>query len=192
MARRATLSLADLVVLSMLAERAMHGYELWAELLRRHVWKWAEISRPQVYYSLKKLESAGHVEPYASPQGGPAGAADPSLGPERRTLSPTPQGRRALADALARAEWATQRPPSPFLTWMALSWQARPRDFTAQLERRRKFLAAQLDEDRAALDAVIAETSASSDAAMMVRLGLRQFETELAWLDDVAKRHRPG
>jgi hypothetical protein len=53
-------------------------------------------------------------------------------------------------------------------------------------------LRAQLEEDRAALDAVIGETSPSSDAAMIVRLGLRQFETELAWLDDVAKRHRPG
>ena len=184
MARRASLSLADLVVLSLLAEQAMHGYELWAELLRRHVWKWAAISRPQVYYSLKKLEAAGHVEP--------SGASDPSLGPERRTLAPTPQGRRALSDALARAEWSTQRPPSPFLTWMVLSWQARPRDFAAQIERRQKFLRAQLEEDRAALDAVIGETSASSDAAMIVRLGLRQFETELAWLDDVAKRHRPG
>jgi DNA-binding PadR family transcriptional regulator len=183
-ARRASLSLADLVVLSMLAERPTHGHELWTELLRRHVWKWAEISRPQVYYSLKKLERAGHVEP--------AGADDPSLGPERRTFAPTPQGRRALADALARAEWSTQRPPSPFLTWMVLSWQARPRDFAAQVERRQRFLREQLEEDRAALDAVIAETSPSSDAAMIVRLGLRQFETELAWLDDVAKRHRPG
>jgi DNA-binding PadR family transcriptional regulator len=184
MARSSTLSLADVVVLSMLAERAMHGYELWAELLRRHVWKWAAISRPQVYYSLKKLEDAGYVAP--------ADAADASLGPERRTLVPTPEGRRALSDALARADWATQRPPSPFLTWMVLSWQACPRDFVAQLERRRTFLAAQLEEDRAALDAVIAETSPSSDAAMIVRLGLRQFETELAWLDDVAKRQRPG
>src|SRR3954471_9685561 len=108
--RAAALSVADLVVLSMLAERPMHGYELWAELLRRHVWKWAAISRPQVYYSLKKLESAGHIEP--------SGQDDASLGPERRTLVPTPQGRRALSDALARAEWSTQRPPSPFLTWM--------------------------------------------------------------------------
>jgi DNA-binding PadR family transcriptional regulator len=184
MARRPTLSLADLVVLSMLAERPMHGYELWAELQRRQVWKWAEISRPQVYYSLKKLEGAAHIEP--------SGSDDSSLGPERRTLAPTPQGRRALADALARAEWATERPPSPFLTWMVLSWQARPRDFAAQIERRQRFLRAQLEEDRAALEAVIAETSASSDAAMIVRLGLRQFETELAWLDEVAKRHRPG
>lgn len=184
MARGATLSLPDLVVLSLLAERPIHGHELWVELTRRQVPKWAAISRPQVYYSLNKLETAGHIEAI--------GDSDPTLGPERRTLAPTPSGRRALSDALARSEWATQRPPSPFVTWMVLSWQARPRDFIAQIERRRHFLLAQLDEDRAALDAVIAETSASSDAAMIVRLGIRQFETELAWLDDVQQRQRPG
>src|SRR5262245_6038412 len=122
----------------MLAERPMHGYELWAELLRRHVWKWAAISRPQVYYSLKKLAEADCLRA--------SGEADASLGPERATYAPTPAGRRALADGLARSEWATQRPPPPFLTWMVLSWQARPRDFAAQVARRRKFVEAQLEE----------------------------------------------
>jgi DNA-binding PadR family transcriptional regulator len=184
MSRKRNLSAADLVVLSMLAERPMHGYELWAELTRRHVWKWAEISRPQVYYSLKKLEAEKHIRA--------VGDRDSALGPERTVLQPTASGRRMLSDSLARPDWATQRPPPPFATWMVLSWQARPDDFYAQLERRRKFLTAQLDEDRAALDAVIAETSATSDAAMIVRLGIRHFETELAWLDEVRARHRPG
>jgi len=116
------LTLADLVVLSMLAERPMHGYEIWAELERREVARWASISKPQIYYSLKKLKQARHIE--ASEPGD-----DPALGPDRQTFRPTPSGRRALADALARAEWATQDVPSPFVTWMVLSWQARPRDF---------------------------------------------------------------
>ena len=67
-----------------------------------------------------------------------------------------------------------------------------PRDFSAQIARRRKFLEQQLEEDRAALDAVIAETSPTSDAALVVRLGIKQFELELGWLADVAARHRPG
>jgi DNA-binding PadR family transcriptional regulator len=178
------LSAADLVVLSMLAERPMHGYELWAELMRRHVWKWAEISRPQVYYSLKKLQDRGHIRV--------VGDSDPALGPERSVLQPTASGRRMLTNALARADWATQRPPPPFATWMVLSWQARTDDFKAQMERRREFLAQQLVEDRAALEAVIGETSETSDAAMVVRLGIRHFETELAWIDEVLARHRPG
>lgn len=157
---------------------------MWAELERRQVEKWASISKPQVYYSLRKLAGARHIVSSRDD--------DVSRGPERRVYKPTESGRRTLADALAQARWATQRPPDPFLTWMVLSWQARPRDFTAQIARRRKFLEEQLAEDRAALDAVIAETSATSDAAFVVRLGIKQFELELAWLDDVAARHRPG
>jgi len=184
MSSRTPLTLADLVVLSMLAERAMHGYELWAELERREVAQWASISKPQVYYSLKKLKQARHIES--------RDAGDTALGPDRQTFRPTPSGRRALADALARAEWATQHVPSPFVTWMVLSWQARPRDFTAQLGRRRKFLESQLAFERDALESITEETSATSDAAMIVRLAIRQNETELAWLDEVAARHRPG
>jgi hypothetical protein len=75
---------------------------------------------------------------------------------------------------------------------MVLSWQARPRDFSAQITRRRKFLESQLAFERDALESIIEETSATSDAAMIVRLAIRQNEVELAWLDEVGARHRPG
>lgn len=184
MARPSGVTLADLVVLSLLTERPLHGYELWAELERRQVEKWASISRAQVYYSLRKLADAGHIVS--------ARNVDSSLGPERCIYKPSDTGRRLLADSLAQARWATQRPPDPFLTWMVLSWQARPRDFAAQIERRRHFLEQQLSDDRDALAAVIEETSPTSDAAMVVRLSIKQFETELAWLEEVKTRHRPG
>jgi len=184
MPKSSALTLADLVVLSLLCERPRHGYELWAELERRQVEKWASISKPQVYYSLRKLAAAKHIVSSRDEDG--------SQGPERRVYKPSESGRRMLADALGQARWATQRPPDPFLTWMVLSWQSRPRDFAAQIARRRRFLEEQLVEDRAALEAVIAETSPTSDAAYVVRLGIKQFETELAWLDEVASRHRPG
>lgn len=184
MPRRPSVTLADLVVLSMLTEQPMHGYELWAELERRQVAKWASITKTQVYYSLRKLEAGGYVQTVEG--------EDDSLGPERRVYRPSENGRRLLSDQLGHAQWATQRPPDPFLTWLVLSWQARPRDFAAQIARRRKFVARQIEEDSAALAAIIAETSPSSDAAMIVRLGLRQFEVELEWLDEVAARQRPG
>jgi DNA-binding PadR family transcriptional regulator len=182
--KAAALTVADLVVLSMLAERPMHGYELWAELERRQVQDWAAISKAQVYYSLKKLDTGRHIEPLRR--------AGDSLGPERRVYRPSVKGRGMLADALAREDWATQRPPAPFHTWMVLSWQARPEDFVAQIARRRAFLETELVNEREALDAIITETSSSSDAAMMVRLVIRLFETELQWLDEVALRQRPA
>src|SRR5260370_23716288 len=48
------LSTADLVLLSLLAERPMHGYQANLELERREIHDWANVSRPQVYYSLEK------------------------------------------------------------------------------------------------------------------------------------------
>src|SRR3954463_12656351 len=104
MPRSAGVTLADLVVLSMLAERPMHGYELWAELERRQVAKWASITKAQVYYSLRKLEGANYVE---------TTDGSDSLGPERRVYRPSDRGRRLLSDQLAHAKWATQRLPDP-------------------------------------------------------------------------------
>ena len=49
----------DLVLLSLLAEQPMHGYQANLELERRQVQDWAGVSRPQVYYSLEKLARLG-------------------------------------------------------------------------------------------------------------------------------------
>ena len=79
------LTTPDLVLLSLLAERPMHGYEANLELTRREVRDWAGISRPQVYYSLDKLERLGLIR---------AGESDePRAGPERRVFATTAKGR---------------------------------------------------------------------------------------------------
>src|SRR5258706_4514480 len=90
--KRPNLTTPDLVLLSLLAERPMHGYEANLELERRHVRDWAAISRPQVYYSLEKLAQPGLI--------GAADSDEPIAGPERRTYATTVKGRAALAAAL--------------------------------------------------------------------------------------------
>src|SRR5258708_17281969 len=102
-----------------------------------------------------------------------AGDHDVALGPERRVLRPSASGRRALTRSLGRADWSTQRPPPPFVTWMVLAWQASSEDFVEQVHRRHRFLSEQIAEDRAALAAGLSETSASSDAPLVGRPGLR-------------------
>ena len=62
-ARQRELTTPDLVLLSLLAERPMHGYQANAELERREVRDWAGISRPQVYYSLEKLAQLAQRNP---------------------------------------------------------------------------------------------------------------------------------
>ncbi len=170
-------TLADLVVLGLLCEQPMHGYQLVAELERRDVQDWASISRPHVYYSLKKLARLDMIEPAED-------AARPA-GPARLIYGVTAAGRQALATALAAKHWALQRPPPPFLTWLALSIHAQPADRRVLIETRRHFLAAQLARERATLLAIEADTGPSTGvAAAMVGLCIRQFEVELAWLND--------
>ena len=177
------LTTPDLVLLSLLAERAMHGYQANLELERRQVRDWAGISRPQVYYSLEKLARLGLVRA--------AHTGEPSAGPERSVFEITPRGRSALADALERGEWATQRERPPFLTWIALSWQARPGVFEQQLQRRQNFLEKELEREEATLRAIRQEVGHRfHEAVWAVGLTIQQFRTELRWARKLASEIR--
>jgi DNA-binding PadR family transcriptional regulator len=173
--RRALLTTPDLVLLSLLAERPMHGYQANLELERREIRDWAGISRPQVYYSLEKLARAGMIRASESDE--------PAAGPERSTYQTTAKGRAALADALEHEEWATQRDRPPFQTWIALSWQARPGVFERQIRRRREFLEQELAREKDTLRSILEEVGHPyHEAVWMVSLVIAQFKLELRWL----------
>lgn len=174
------LTTADLVLLSLLSERPMHGYQANLELERREVRDWAGISRPQVYYSLEKLERLGFVRA--------ARDKEPAAGPERSVLAVTAGGRSVLADALEREDWTRQRERPPFLTWIALSWLARPGVFEAQIQRRRDFLKSELAREQDVLRSVLREVGHPyHEAVWMLKLTIKQFKAELEWLDDLQR-----
>lgn len=186
--RKRGLTLPDLVLLSLLAEQPMHGYQANLELERRQVQDWAGISRPQVYYSLEKLARLGFIRE--------AGDQEPALGPERKVYSPTAKGRAALAAALEREDWTIQRERPPFLTWMALSWQARSGIVRKQIQRRRDFLRRELAHSEETLAAVRKEVGHPfHEAVWMISLTIEQFRTELRWLEgmeDKLEQRRPA
>ena len=169
------LTTPDLVLLSLLTERPMHGYQANLELERREIRDWAGISRPQVYYSLEKLARTGLLRSTETDV--------PAEGPERSTFETASKGRAALADALEREAWTTQRERPAFLTWMALSWQARPGIFQKQLERRKLFLERELVRERETLRSILKEVGhAHHEAVWMVELMIQQFKVEMRWL----------
>lgn len=173
------LTVPDLVLLSLLAEEAMHGYQANAELERRQVQDWAGVSRPQVYYSLEKLARLELIKETGDPE--------PALGPERRIFSTTAKGRAALAAALERETWTNQRDRPPFLTWMALSWQASPGVVRKQIQRREEFLQSELAREEVTLRAVVEEVGHQfHEAIWMIKLVIEQFRAELNWLRGVA------
>jgi DNA-binding PadR family transcriptional regulator len=177
------LTTPDLVLLSLLAERPMHGYQANLELERREVRDWAAISRPQVYYSLEKLARLGLIREAESDEA--------IVGPERKVYATTPRGCRALADTLERDTWAMQRERPPFLTWMALSSQARPGVFARQLHRREVFLRQELARENATLKSILHGAGHEfHEAVWMVTLTISQFRTELLWLRRLQQTHR--
>ncbi|MGB6899477.1 MAG: PadR family transcriptional regulator [Candidatus Acidiferrum sp.] len=177
---RLGLTTPDLVLLSLLAERPMHGYQANAELERREIRDWAGVSRPQVYYSLEKLARASLIRSLET--------QEPASGPERSSFETTAKGRTALADALEREGWTTQRDRPPFLTWVALSWQARPGVFQKQILRRQNFLQQELAREKETLRSILEEVGHPyHEAVWMVSLMIEQFRTELRWLKRVAQ-----
>src|SRR5215469_4815669 len=179
----ASLTTPDLVLLSLLAERPMHGYQANLELERREIHDWAALSRPQVYYSLEKLARAGLLRRSRTDE--------PAAGPERASFETTAKGRAALADALERHEWTTRRERPPFLTWIALSWLARPGVFEKQLERRRDFLEKELAREKEVLRSILDEVGHPyHEAVWMASFWIEQCMLELRWLRKL-KRELP-
>jgi DNA-binding PadR family transcriptional regulator len=182
MTKRGTreLSTADLVLLSLLAERAMHGYEANAELQRRKVGDWAGLSRPQIYYSLAKLVELGLVKAVREKK--------TSEGPDRQVYTANARGIEALRRALEREEWCVQRERPAFLAWMALSWQASGKTFRQQMERRRKFLKHEIAREKSTLRDILKEVGhRHHEAVWMVQLIISGFENELKWLARVGR-----
>jgi DNA-binding PadR family transcriptional regulator len=178
------LTTSDLVLLSLLAERPMHGYQANALLEFRKVRDWAGVSRPQVYYSLEKLARLGLLRADQS--------STESAGPERRVFATTDAGRAALADALEREDWTRQLDRPRFLAWLALSWQCRAGVVQTQLDRRRAFLEAGLARKQQILDDVRREVGHGyHEAVWMLELAVAQIETEIEWLTKV-NRELPG
>jgi DNA-binding PadR family transcriptional regulator len=174
------LTVPDLVILSLLAERSMHGYEVNATLEERQIRDWAPVSRPQIYYSLDKLTKLKLIRV--------ASDTSAAAGPERRVFETTASGRERLADALEGKHWTNNRVHQPFLIWLALSWQARPRTFRKQLNARKKFLEARLAEERATLDDVMGEVGHPyHEAVWMLELLIEQLRGELGWLERILK-----
>jgi DNA-binding PadR family transcriptional regulator len=181
---RKNISIPDLLLLSLLAERPMHGYQANLELERRDIRDWAAISRPQVYYSLEKLAERDLIRALES--------ESPSGGPERNVYATSAKGRAALADALEQEQWAHQRERPAFLIWLALSWQARPGVFVEQIRRRESFLEKELVREQATLRSILKEVGHRyHEAVWMVSLTIDQFRTELRWLRKLAREaHR--
>jgi len=172
------LTMADLVILSMLFDRPMHGYQLVAELERPEVRSWAGISRPQVYYSLNKLKRNRLVVQLK-------GSA--SLGPERQVFRPAASAKAIFVAAVDRQTWDDENPAKPSLLWAALAGQANASLVSKIVGRRREHLVERIARERESLAAISANDGPMAVLAQtLVSQTIAQYELELGWLPKLA------
>lgn len=175
------LTTADLVVLSLLEERPMHGYDLLAEYQRQEVVDWAAVSKAQLYYSLKKLSGLGLIE----------GRSEEEGAREKTVYRPTIAGRQALAEALANPNWAQTRLAQPFSTWLGLSIHAPASAVDELLAAREAFLLTEIEKERASLKFMQGLSSARVEKGIeIVSLVVRQLEVELEWVAELRRKRR--
>ncbi|MGC9395815.1 MAG: PadR family transcriptional regulator [Anaerolineae bacterium] len=101
---------AELALLTLLAERPHHGYELEHVIEARGMREWAEIGFSSIYYLLKKLEGEGWIESRLEEAG---------RGPARKVYAVTPAGREQLQAAIVEALSTPQRCYPPLLLGIA-------------------------------------------------------------------------
>jgi DNA-binding PadR family transcriptional regulator len=176
------LTKADLIVLSLLAERSMNGYELVGEYERQEVSDWASVSKAQVYYAIQKLLAAQMIR--AITQVKEQSARD------RTVYEPTKNGRKELVKSLLSKQWAQARIAQPFATWLGLSIHLSAEEIRQILAAREQFLIKEIEREKKSLAYI--ETLKSSRAKVghsIVRLVISQFEVELSWIESLYKTH---
>jgi DNA-binding PadR family transcriptional regulator len=98
---------AELAVLSLIAEKPRHGYDIEQVIEVRGMRKWTEIGFSSIYYLLKKMEQGGLIESQLHQQEG--------RGPARKVYTITSRGRRAQLEGTLAALSTPQSGSAPFL-----------------------------------------------------------------------------
>ena len=98
---------AELAILSLIAEKPQHGYQIEQVIEERGMREWTEVGFSSIYYLLKKLEKNGFIEGRIEQQAG--------RGPARTVYYLTETGQEAWRGAMLEALSTPHRCYTPFL-----------------------------------------------------------------------------
>jgi DNA-binding PadR family transcriptional regulator len=164
----------DVVVLGLLAEEPLYGYELIERFRSRGMGRWTEVARASVYQALRRLESGGQV----------SGRSQSGVeGPDRRVYRITRPGRDRLRRGLLErfgAEAGYRSDAAVAIGQLHTLDQADARAALGEREAALRALAEGSAEDRNRL--LSATGPANAVARRMLELQEQLARTELSWL----------
>ena len=163
---------AELAILTLVAERPIHGYALERTIEERGMREWTEIGFSSIYYLLNKLEKAGYVESYIEPAEG--------HGPARKTYRVTEAGHQAQAAAAYKALAQPNKAPMPFLLGLANLPVLSTTQAADALQAYRQHLASRR---RHILQRKEAQRDLPFHARAIFDYSLTLLEAEIEWLD---------
>lgn len=164
----------EIVVLGLLAEEPMHGYDLIERFRERSMGFWTELSRASVYQVLKRLERAGAV----------AGKVQEGReGPDRRVFRITKRGRDHLAAGVTQMAGELVPFDSPAVVALGFAHVVPVAAARAATDARERAVRDLLEAVRTELE----RTAAGRDAGRtvsnaMLHQQVAMAEAELAWL----------
>lgn len=173
---------SELALLSLIAERPCHGYELEHIIEERGMRNWTEIAFSSIYFLLNKLLKEGLATAIAQPAQG--------RGPAKKVYSATAKGRAALQEGI----YACLANPEPDSRAFMLGLSCFPllshKAAQQALEQRRQALLARLHElqQHPALHA----PGFPQHVRAMFTYSLPLLEAELAWLEQFIHEFAKG
>ena len=169
---------AELVILSLIAERPRHGYQIEQVIEEREMREWTELGFSSIYYILNKLEGQGYIDSKVEQSAG--------RGPARKVYTITQSGSHICQEGILRSLARPPRPESMFLLGLA-NLPSIPQEealtalhtYAAHLTERREHLQkrAQLGVD-----------SFPIHVAAMFDFSLKMIQAELAWVKHFIKQ----
>ena len=163
---------AELAILTLVAERPRHGYEIEQVIAERGMREWTEIGFSSIYYLLKKLERDGLIE---------GKLEEAQRGPARKVYRLTPPGGEALHHGVLEALSVPQRGyPSVLLGLSSLPAVPVPQAVDAL----RKYRAALMDRQTQLRERWSNQQPLPYFVDALFTYSLALLETEIKWIAD--------
>ena len=170
---------AELAVLSLVAEKPRHGYEIEQVIEERGMRDWTEIGFSSIYYLLKKLEKAGLIESQLRPSEG--------RGPARRVYQVTAAGGAALNEATLEALARPKRSYPPILMGIANLPIVSQEQAAVALLSYREGLAERLEHVATRAES---QRPLPDHVEMLFNYSLTMIEAEKNWVESVIQKLR--
>lgn len=169
-------SRVDLLVLGLLTDRPMHGYEISQVISGEDIEAWLSVSLTSIYYSLNKLKKNGLIVETVH-------RSDNS--PERSVFHLTDKGRSCFLELLERSLASTER--TYFDMDLAVYFINRlPSQRAAHLLERRKRFVAGLRQEMSDRVAELRDRNGHSTTSAILDHSLRFLDMEAGWLQELS------